>query len=168
MRIPWQLAMAGENREAISVVRPEHERAAQKAKDRFLSGYNCAEAVLLSALELLGVDGDWAPRVASGFGGGMARTCQVCGAITGALMAAGWSRGRDSESGDIDELYAIGASLVDDFVSRFGTSSCRMLIDIDLADPEQREKAASAGVFADQCTRYIEFCTLNIAGKLDA
>lgn len=149
------------------MVKPEHERAAQKAKDRFLSGYNCAEAVLLSVLELLGVEGDWAPRVASGFGGGMARTCQVCGAITGALMAAGWSRGRDSENDDIDVVYAIGASLVDDFVSRFGTSSCRMLIDVDLADPEQREKAKRAGVFADQCTRYVEFCTLNIADKLE-
>lgn len=149
------------------MAKPEHERAAQKAKDRFLSGYNCAEAVLLSTLELLGVEGNWAPRVASGFGGGIARTCQVCGAITGALMAAGWVLGRDIAGDDIDELYAIGASLVDDFMSRFGTSSCRMLIDVDLAVPEERLKALRTGVFADQCTRYVEFCALGIAEKLE-
>ena len=148
------------------MTKPEHERAAQKAKDRFLSGLDCAEAVLVSVLELLGAEADWAPRVASGFGGGIGRTCQVCGAITGAVIAAGWVLGRDDPGGEIEELNAAVASLIDEFVERFGTSSCRMLIDIELADPERREVARKEGVFAEQCTRYVEFCTLNIAEKL--
>jgi C_GCAxxG_C_C family probable redox protein len=148
------------------LVKPEYERAAQKARDLFLSGYNCAESVLLSTLELMGEEAEWAPRVASGFGGGIGRTCQVCGAITGAVIASGWARGRESAGDGIDELYSIVSSLVDDFVERFGTSSCGMLIDVDLADPEQRARAQKDGVFAEQCTKFVEFCTLTVAEKL--
>lgn len=149
------------------MAKPEHERAAQKAKDRFLSGYNCAESVLMSTLELMGDDVDWAPRVATGFGGGIGRTCQVCGALTGAVIAAGWARGRDGAGEEVDDVYSVVASLVEEFVARFGTSSCRMLIDVDLADPDEQARARADGVFAEQCTRFVEFCTLGIAEKLD-
>ncbi len=149
------------------MAKPEHERAAEKAKDLFLSGYNCAESVLLSTLELMGGEAEWAPRVASGFGGGIGRTCQVCGAITGAVIAAGWARGRERAGEGLDDLYSTVSSLMDGFVERFGTTSCRMLIDVDLADPEQQAKAGKEGVFAEQCTKFVEFCTLMIAEKLD-
>jgi C_GCAxxG_C_C family probable redox protein len=124
--------------------------------------------VLLASLERLGVEGEWLPRVASGFGGGIARTGQVCGALTGAVLALGWALGRCAPDASVDELHRIGAELVNDFTWEFGTTSCRMLIDVDLSDPEERKRALENGVFEKQCAAFVEFCALDVAEKLGA
>lgn len=138
----------------------------ERGCELFLSGLNCAESVLLSNMERLGVQGDWVPRVSSGFGGGIARTCQVCGALTGSVMAFGWVRGRDSAEDSLDEVYRLGQMLVEEFTSNFGTTSCAMLIDVDLRDEEARKKARREGVFEQQCARYVEFCARRTAEML--
>jgi C_GCAxxG_C_C family probable redox protein len=122
--------------------------------------------VLLANLESLGVEGEWFPRVASGFGGGIARTGQVCGGITGALMAIGWARGRDAPDQPKDDIYNAGSELVRDFISEFGTTSCKMLIDVDLSDPEEHKRALKDGVFEKQCVAFVEFCALCAAEVL--
>lgn len=119
--------------------------------------------MLLANMESLGVAGDWFPRVASGFGGGIARTGQVCGAISGALMAIGWARGRDVPDEPVDNVYDVGAELVREFTSKFGTTSCKMLIDVDLSDAEERKRARKNGVFEQQCGVFVEFCALRAA-----
>ena len=43
------------------------------ALQKFLAGYNCAQAVLFSFCDDLGFDKDTALRLACGFGAGMAR-----------------------------------------------------------------------------------------------
>ncbi len=143
------------------------EAVARRAREIFLSsGFNCAESVLLANMERLGVEGDWLPKVASGFGGGIARTGQVCGALTGAVIALGWAMGRSASDGNVDELYGVVAELVDQFTSEFGTTSCRMLIDFDLRDPEEHQRAMKTGVFQQQCAGYVEFCASRVADKL--
>lgn len=140
---------------------------AAKAREHFLSqGFNCAESVLLANMESAGAEGGWFPRVASGFGGGIARTGQVCGAITGALMAIGWARGRDTADQPKDDIYNLGEQLVRDFTSEFGTTSCKMLIDVELSDPEEYKKAEKDGVFERQCAVFVEFCALRAAEVL--
>lgn len=136
----------------------EPAKAAERAVELFLSGWNCSESVLMAVAEQLGFEGEWIPRVATAFGGGIARTGQVCGAISGALIALGWARGRDSSEQAPDEVHACGRRFLDGFLQRFPSTSCRMLIDIDLADPAEKEKAEERGVFRDQCSRFVAFC----------
>ena len=62
---------------------------AECAAQNFLNGCNCAQAVLLAFSDLTKLDPDTARRIASGFGGGMARMREVCGAVSGMFMAAG-------------------------------------------------------------------------------
>jgi C_GCAxxG_C_C family probable redox protein len=148
----------------ILEARDYSRNVAAKARELFLSeGYNCAESVLLANMDALGVEGNWFPRVASGFGGGVARTGQVCGAITGALMAIGWARGRDLPDEPQDDIYGKCAGLVGEFTSEYGTTSCRMLLDLDISDPEDRKRAKEEGIFERQCAAYIEFCALRAA-----
>src|ERR1035441_4030849 len=59
------------------------------AVEKFLAGYNCAQAVLYSFCDDLGFGKDTALRLACGFGAGMARKQEVCGAITGGIIALG-------------------------------------------------------------------------------
>ena len=114
--------------------------------------------MLLATCEHLGERGDWFPRVASGFGGGIGRTGQVCGAISGAVIGAGWVHGKGSDGEDRDILYDISGSLIRSFTSRFGTTLCRDLIGFDLGDPEDRGKAFESGVFAERCAGFVRFC----------
>ena len=51
-------------------------------------GYNCAQAVLSGSKEYTGLDEKTALAIAAGFGGGL-RSGEVCGAISGAVMAIG-------------------------------------------------------------------------------
>ena len=51
-------------------------------------GYNCAQSVLAALQEETGLDENTAKRVAAGFGGGV-RCGEICGSITGAVMAFG-------------------------------------------------------------------------------
>ena len=68
---------------------------AEEAKRLFLEGYNCAQAVFCAFCDLTGLDVDAAARMASSFGGGMGRLREVCGAVSGALLALGMLRGYD-------------------------------------------------------------------------
>lgn len=59
---------------------------AEKARDNFLAGYNCAQAVACAFAEEMGMTVDQAARLASGFGGGFGRMREVCGAVSGAVL----------------------------------------------------------------------------------
>jgi len=118
--------------------------------------------VLLATMEHLGKRGDWFPGVASGFGGGIGRTGQVCGAISGAVIAAGWAHGKGSTDEDRDLLYDFSGCLVRSFTSRFGTTACRELIGFDLGDPEDRAGALASGVFTEKCVSFVIFCAQEV------
>lgn len=62
-------------------------------------GLNCAETVLSVMCAYWDLDAPFVPRIATAFGGGLAATRGVCGALTGGLMAIGLRLGRD-EGGD--------------------------------------------------------------------
>ena len=108
------------------------------AVEKFLSGYNCAQAVLFSFCEDLGLDKNTALRMASGFGAGMARKQGTCGAVTGGVMAIGLKHGRGEgqEHAVMEETYRKVRELVWQFESKYGTSNCRQLLNCDLNKPE--------------------------------
>ena len=60
----------------------------EKALDYHKKGYNCAQAVIAACSELTGLDEKTALAISAGFGGGL-RSGEVCGAISGAVMALG-------------------------------------------------------------------------------
>ena len=66
---------------------------ADKAVACFKEGFNCSQAVLSSFDDDFGLDKDMALKLAAGFGGGMGRMAQTCGAVTGAYMVIGLKHG---------------------------------------------------------------------------
>ncbi len=63
------------------------------ARENFLAGYGCAQAVLLAFEDVTGLDRHAAAAMASSFGGGMGRMREVCGAVSAALMVLGLAEG---------------------------------------------------------------------------
>ena len=60
----------------------------EKALDWHKKGNNCAQAVIAACSDMTGLDEKTALAISAGFGGGL-RSGEVCGAISGAVMALG-------------------------------------------------------------------------------
>lgn len=111
---------------------------AQKAKDHFMEGYNCAQAMLCAYCDETGMDFEQAVKLASSsFGGGMARLREVCGAVTGMFMVAGLKYGYTSPNDDETKAahYALIQSLAKRFEEENGSIICRDLLELG----EQRQ-----------------------------
>ena len=89
----------------------------EKAVDCFNSGFNCSQAIFSVYSEKLGVSNETAYKIASGFGAGMGRLCETCGAVTGAYMVIGLHYGHASP--DDSESKEKTYSLVQEFAKRF-------------------------------------------------
>ena len=61
----------------------------QKAVDLFLAGHNCAQAVFKAYCDLAGLTEEQAGLVSVGFGGGIGRLRDNCGAFSAAVMLCG-------------------------------------------------------------------------------
>ncbi|NHK32650.1 MAG: C_GCAxxG_C_C family protein [Asgard group archaeon] len=130
----------------------------EKAKEYFASGYNCAQAVLRSVLEEKNLFFDQVPIVAAGFGGGISRRGEICGALTGAVMAIGMLTFQNDV--DVSKHKALTYEKVAEFINKFNefhdTPICNELIGFDIRDPEAREKGNEEGVFREICPKFVE------------
>jgi C_GCAxxG_C_C family probable redox protein len=123
----------------------------------FRSGLNCAQAVLSAYSERLNFDREFAIHVARGFGGGMGRLQETCGAVTGAYMVLGILSEQipDEESVKKEETYAMIQEFEEKFVKIHGTTNCRKLTGHDLRTTEGRKKAKEDGVFERICEKCV-------------
>jgi len=83
------------------------------------------------------------PKISTGFCGGITRTCGICGAVSGAIMAISLFYGRSSPSEPIDESYIPVKKMIEMLEDRFGTTNCKQLIGIDLSNEEGRKRWGS-------------------------
>jgi C_GCAxxG_C_C family probable redox protein len=116
---------------------------AKIAAAKFNQDYNCAQSVFSGFVEELEISAEAAMKVAGGFGGGMARNQEVCGAVTGGIMVLGLLHGRsDNDSKNKNEvLYPKVQEFMRRFEEEFGSVHCRRLLEgYDLLTVEGREK----------------------------
>lgn len=102
----------------------------EKARDYFLEGYNCAQAVFLAFCDLTGLDEKSALMLSSSFGGGMGRLREVCGAVSGMFMTAGMLYGySDPKAGaEKTEHYKRIQNLAAMFRERNGSIVCHDIL----------------------------------------
>ncbi len=134
------------------------DRAAQRSKELWESGYYCAESVLLALAEEQGIKSDLIPRIATGFCSGVARSCGMCGAVSGAILGLSLRHGRSLPDESVDDTYAIIRKLMRVFEEKFGSINCQGLIDCDLSTDEGQE-FFRANNLREQCGRYVEEVT---------
>lgn len=127
------------------------------AVQKFREGFNCAQSVFNTYAGELGIAPDIALRVANGFGGGIGRKQEVCGAVTGAIMALGLLHGRGEHDGPekTDRLYVEVRALIDAFTERHGTICCRDLLSgCSLLAPEGRSRFKAERLI-ERCHGYV-------------
>ena len=108
------------------------ERVAE-IKDKHTRGYNCAQIVLCSYAEELGIDEETLFRISEGFGAGMGGMMQTGGAVTAMFMALGLA----NSSGDLQacdtkpQTMKKVRELAAEFEKKNGSIVCRELKGID-------------------------------------
>ena len=97
---------------------------------KFLGGYNCAQSIVYAFSDDLRVDKSLALKIACGFGAGMGRKQEVCGAVSGGIMVIGlkYGRGENDERKIMDLAYVKVRALMDRFSEKHGTFICRKLV----------------------------------------
>ena len=106
------------------------KQVGKKALDYHKAGFHCAEAVSKAVVETYsqGISQD-IPKVATAFGGGVGRTYQdICGAITGGVIALGCLFGRSEPGADWKDAHELAAELKRRFVLEHGTTNCGGLL----------------------------------------
>ncbi|MBQ9874600.1 MAG: C_GCAxxG_C_C family protein [Thermoguttaceae bacterium] len=123
---------------------PQFSPRALKAKELFEQGYNCAQATALAFADEIGLDPQTIAKLASPFGGGMARMREVCGTISGAFLAYGAIRGTsDPKDAAKVAVYKEMQALAESFRQENGSIICRELLglgDPPAAGPDQARK----------------------------
>jgi C_GCAxxG_C_C family probable redox protein len=130
------------------------------AKQYHDRGYGCGQSVLASFAKDYGLSEETALRISTGFGSGMGRLCEVCGALTGAFMVLGLKYGKVVSDGsrygtDTEITYRLVAELAEKFKQKNGSIYCRDLIGYDLSSPVERAKVLELGLFKTKCVKAI-------------
>lgn len=116
----------------------------KRAREYFLSGYNCSQAVILAFEDILPLGRDELLRLASPFGGGMGRLREVCGTVSAAFMIVGLIYGYPTpETGEVKAgLYARVQEIARRVENVRGSIVCRDLLGLapghDAPTPEAR------------------------------
>lgn len=122
---------------------------------RHSQGFNCAESVFEGVCRLLELE---APvSCVTGFGGGVARTGSVCGALLGAIAAVGIYVGR-TEPGDDEakmKCYSLGQKVVQGFMDEMGTTICREITGVAMGTEDESWQQARARLKAAKCKQAI-------------
>ncbi len=129
------------------------------AEEKFQQGYNCAQSVLWSFHDDLHLDSETALKVACGFGAGMARRQEICGAITGGIMVIGLRHGRgaNQDRTATEETYSKTQELMRRFEAKHGTCNCRQLLQgCDLTTEEGRKFFKEHDLLNKICTGCVQ------------
>ena len=129
-----------------------------KAKERFETEFSCSQSVLSTLAPELGVDEETALKIASAFGGGMMRHGEVCGSVTGALMALGLKFGSTAPDNE-EKIREASQELMRQFEEPNGSLLCRELLGYHLIVPKELEKAKESGVFNQVCPLLVKNAT---------
>ena len=112
---------------------------AKTAEGYFRSGYNCAQAVAMAFSDLMNMNESEVAKLTIGFGGGMGRMREVCGAVSGLVFVMGALYGDAGKQ----EIYSEIQKLAGQFRDKNGSIVCRELLGLSIKGtdspvPEER------------------------------
>lgn len=140
---------------------------ADKAKELFESGCNCCQAVFCAFRDETNLSEDEALRLSAGFGGGMGRMREVCGAVSGMIMVLS-NRFASTDPNDHEkkkELYALIQKASADFKEENGSIICRELLGLEEKSSDPNPEARTAAYYKKRPCSELVHCAAAIAEK---
>ena len=137
------------------------------ATNYFRNGFNCAQSVLASYKDEVNIKEDDLLKISCGFGAGMARIQDTCGAVSGAYMVIGLKYGKYNK--DDNEAREKTYRLVREFDSEFKkinkTTNCKELLGCNLLTEEGKKYFNDNNLIEKICIKCVE-CSLKILNIL--
>lgn len=130
----------------------------EKAGNYFRQGYNCSQSVVAAFAPDLGISEELALRMSSGFGAGIGRMREVCGAFCGLTQVISLYYANPADPKDKSNIYARIQELAPQFKEQSGGSLiCKELL--GLVKPEgvpQAEERTEAYYKKRPCVQLVE------------
>jgi C_GCAxxG_C_C family probable redox protein len=128
-----------------------------QAAETFKSGFNCAQAVFATYAEEFGIDRTEALKISCGFGAGMGRRQEVCGAVSGAIMLIGCKHGKTKKDDNAanDLTYKLVREFSEQFIAKHGSISCKELLGCNLQTPEGQQFFKENNFRDCKCVPYV-------------
>ena len=154
----------------MNVMKVNPEERSARAKELFLSGYNCAQSVFLAYRDFTNLDEKTAAMVASPFGGGMGRLREVCGAVSGMTMVAGflYPNHDPSNSQSKKANYTAVQELAEKFRAENGAIVCRELLGLAQQKDDPTPSARTEAYYKRRpCTEYVAIAARIVGEKIN-
>ena len=143
------------------------EERVEKARDLFRQGYNCSQSVFLAYNDLLGVESTLAATISGPLGGGMGRLREVCGAVSGMSLIAGFLAPCPDPAAR--QAKAATYALVQEFAERFraenGAIVCRELLGLACRKEEPVPAERTAEYYKKRPCVELVACAARIVGE---
>mgnify|MGYP000972065578 CR=1 FL=1 len=138
----------------------------EQAVLKFLKGYNCAQSVFYSFCDDLGFEKSNALKIACGFGAGMGRKQEVCGAVTGGIIVLSAKYGRVEKDDQLAQemTYKKTRELMDKFAKKQGTYICRQLLNGCELTSEEGQKSFKEN---DMLNKICVLCVQSVVNILE-
>ena len=140
---------------------------ATRAKELFLEGYNCSQSVAMAYADITELSEEMVAKIAASFGGGMGRLREVCGAVSGMALLAGFIS-PCSSSGDATAKkanYALVQHFAEAFRQQNGAIVCRTLLGLDHPKDEPTPSARTAEYYKKRPCADLVYDAALIVGK---
>jgi C_GCAxxG_C_C family probable redox protein len=123
----------------------------------FKSGFTCSSAVFSAFSDKMGLDSETAKKIACGFGAGISKTGNICGAVSGAIMVIGLKYGK-TKMGDnaaTENTRALTRQFIQEFAANNGSVNCTELLGYNLSKVDEYEAAGRENLFKTKCPEYV-------------
>ena len=108
------------------------EQRVLRARELFMSGFNCSQAVFCAMADIYGIPEQQAARLSASFGGGVGRLREMCGACSAMALLEGLQSGATcaEDAAGKQANYKNVQTLMHRFAERNGSYICRELLQL--------------------------------------
>ena len=146
------------------------QERAERARKYFTSGYNCAQSVFLAYRDITAIDEKLAATISAPFGGGMGRLREVCGAVSGMTMVAGflYPNYDPSNSQSKKANYTAVQELAEKFRAENGAIVCRELLGLAQQKDDPTPSARTEAYYKRRpCAEYVAIAARIVGEKIN-
>jgi C_GCAxxG_C_C family probable redox protein len=134
------------------------EARVKQARELFTSGYNCSQSLFMAYADLFELEPRLAATLSAPLGGGMGRLREVCGAVSGMALVAGFAipavdpTDRDAKAAN----YALVQHFAEAFRRENGAIVCRELLGLSVQKEEPTPAERTTEYYRKRpCVEYV-------------
>ena len=139
------------------------DQRVERARELFVSGYNCSQSVFMALADLYEIPDQQAALLSASFGGGVGRLREMCGACSAMALLEGLQSGATdaADAAGKQTNYKNVQALVHRFAEQNGSYICRELLQLrkDAPTPPTPDARTTEYYRQRPCLRMVESAT---------